>query len=61
MKWPWHRRAELAEQKSREAEVDLLHAQTQYHEARQVADEARQSRRENGYAELIRLAMGVNR
>lgn len=59
MRWPWSSRAELAEEKAREAEADLRRAHVNYQEAHRLADESRKAHARNGFAELIRAAMGV--
>lgn len=68
MRWPWHKRQRAAEKQADVAEAGLMLARVEYLKARDLASQARQeaekSKRahaENGFAELIRNAMGVPR
>jgi hypothetical protein len=56
--WPW-RRGKHAEQLARAAEETLDDARRQQVEATRLANESRVKREENGFAEMIRIAMGV--
>lgn len=67
-RWPWRRREETAEEQARLAEAELMIARSAYlHSrdlaalARREAEKSRQRHAENGFAELIRTAMGVTR
>lgn len=59
MKWPWSDRERRAEERAREAEAKLRRARAEYTVARMVADASRRAKEQNGFAELIRTAMGV--
>lgn len=68
MNWPWRRRsddairrAEEAEAKLKRAEETHRHAAALAKEARREAERSRQAHAENGFAQLIRTAMGVER
>lgn len=68
MRWPWRRRQETAEEQARLAEAELLLARTNYLHSRDLAAKARREAEmsrakhaENGFAQLIRTAMGVPR
>lgn len=60
MRWPWDRRVEEAERKARESATELRRATAERDVARLVAKASREARRQNGFADLIRAAMGVN-
>lgn len=66
MSWPWRHREERAEEEARLAEAELLiarsqflHAQDLANQARREAEKSRKAHTENGFAQLIRTAMGV--
>jgi hypothetical protein len=68
MRFPWRTRERAAERDADLAEVELLLARTTYLQARDLAGQARReaekSRKahaENGFANMIRTAMGVPR
>lgn len=67
MRWPWRKRQRDAEQQADVAEADLMMARVEYLKARDLAAQARreaeksrQTHLHNGFAELIRTAMGVS-
>jgi hypothetical protein len=67
MRWPWHKRQETAEREATLAEAELLIAKTDYlhsrdlaNQARREAEKSRERHAENGFAQLIRQAMGVH-
>lgn len=66
MKWPWRLREDAAEGHADVAEAELLLARVEYLKARDLAAQARheaekskKAHAENGFAQLIRTAMGV--
>ena len=68
MRWPWRVRGDEALRKAHIAEANLIRAQEEHTRARALADEAlreaersKRAHHENGFAELIRVAMGVHR
>ena len=68
MRGPWRKRQRVAEKQADVAEAGLMMARVEYLKARDLARdaerEAAKSKRahiENGFAELIRVAMGVHR
>lgn len=60
MTWPWQRRVEAAEEKARASEAELRRAEADHAVARRVADASRKARKQNGFTELIRTALGVD-
>jgi hypothetical protein len=61
MKWPWRYRQKDAERKAAEAEAKLRRAQADYLRAHRLAEASRKVNLQNGFADLIRTAMGVER
>jgi hypothetical protein len=68
VKWPWRSRQHDAENRADVAEAELMLARVEYLKARDLAAQARheaekskKAHAENGFAQLIRTAMGVPR
>lgn len=61
MKWGWppRSRAREAERHAEAAEAALAITREQHRKALQLANEARKIKRENGFTNAIRAAMGV--